>query len=480
MGMLRVVRRPGFLIAVLSTAGICVSLMQTLVIPLMPELPRLLDTSPANASWVITATLMTACVAMPVFGRLGDIYGPKRLMIACAALLTVGSLIAATSTSLIPLVIGRGLQGFGLPIIALGISVMRACVPPDRVGSAMAMMSSSLGVGGALGLPLSAFIAQNFDWHMLFWFSAVLGATAMLVFAVLLPTVPPVSKDRFDPIGAIGLAAGLITLLLGISKGSDWGWTSVTTLAMFGSSAVIFVLFGWWELRSPSPIVDLRTSARLPVLTTNLASVSVGFAMFALSLTGPQILELPTETGYGLGLSMLEAGLWMAPGGLAMMVTAPIAARIMARSGPKFTLSIGCLVISVSYVAGTQLLGAPWHVSLFWVMVNIGVGFAFASMPTLIIAAVPVSETAAANGINQLARSLGTSLSSAVIGAVMGAMTTTVAGHQVPSREAVVAALLIAAGAAGVAALLAMAIPRAKNDETVQPAPAVAVAASAR
>ncbi|MGV0837803.1 MFS transporter [Mycolicibacterium thermoresistibile] len=478
--MLPVVRRPGLLIAALSAAGICVSLMQTLVIPLMPELPKLLDTSPADASWVITATLMTACVATPMFGRLGDMYGPKRMLLWCAVLLTAGSLIAAMSTSLIPLVIGRGLQGFGLPIIPLGISVMRACVPPERVGSAMAMMSSSLGVGGALGLPLSAFIAQNFDWHMLFWFSAALGVTAMVVFTALVPRVPPVARDRFDPIGAVGLAAGLITLLLGISKGAAWGWTSVTTLVMFGSSAVIFALFGWWELRSTSPIVDLRTTARLPVLTTNLASVSVGFAMFALSLVGPQILELPAATGYGLGLTMLEAGLWMAPGGLAMMVTAPIAARVMARYGPKFTLCVGCAVISASYVAGTQLLGAPWQVSLFGVVASVGVGFAFASMPTLIIAAVPVSETAAANGINQLARSLGTSLSSAVIGAVMGAMTTTIAGHEVPSREALVAALLIAAVAAGVAALIALAIPRARNGETSEPAPVETVSATGR
>jgi len=474
------VRRPGLLIAALSAAGICVSLMQTLVIPLMPELPRLLNTSPTNASWVITATLMTACVATPMFGRLGDMYGPKRLLIACAALLTVGSLIAATSTSLLPLVLGRGLQGFGLPIIPLGISVMRACVPPDRVGSAMAMMSSSLGVGGALGLPLSAFIAQNFDWHMLFWFSAALGLTAMVVFTTLVPHVPPVARDRFDPVGALGLAAGLITLLLGISKGAGWGWTSATTLAMFSASAVIFVLFGWWELRSPSPIVDLRTTARLPVLTTNLASVSVGFAMFALSLVGPQILELPTSTGYGLGLSMLEAGLWMAPGGLAMMVTAPIAARVMARLGPKFTLCVGCTVICGAYVAGTQLLGAPWQVSLFGVVASVGVGFAFASMPTLIIAAVPVSETAAANGINQLARSLGTSLSSAVIGAVIGAMTTTVAGHEVPTRPALVAALLIAAGAAGLAALIALAIPRSKVADDAPAAPVEAVTSAGR
>src|SRR6478609_4251539 len=166
---------PGILVAVLSAAGISVSLMQTLIIPLIPELPKLLHASPSNASWAITATLLTAAVTTPVFGRLGDLYGPKPIMIVCAAVLVAGSLVSALSTSLVPFVIGRGLQGLGIPIIPLGISVLRASVPAERVGSAMGLMSSSLGVGGALGLPLGAVIAENLDWHALFWFATGLG-----------------------------------------------------------------------------------------------------------------------------------------------------------------------------------------------------------------------------------------------------------------------------------------------------------------
>jgi MFS family permease len=252
-----------------------------------------------------------------VFGRLGDLYGPKPILVVCATTLVAGSAIAALSNSLIPFVIGRGLQGVSIPIIPLGISVLRACVPPERVGSAMGLMSSSLGVGGALGLPLSAAIAQQFSWHALFWFATGIGAVLLVVFVLLVPRVPPSSADRLDPLGAVLLAGGLVTLLLGITKGRDWGWTSAWTLGMFGASLVVFAVFAVWQLRFDSPIVDLRTSARPPVLITNIASVGVGFAMFALSLIAPQVLELPAETGYGLGMSMLEAGLWMAPGGLA-------------------------------------------------------------------------------------------------------------------------------------------------------------------
>ncbi|WP_256371162.1 MFS transporter [Mycobacterium sp. PS03-16] len=462
-------RHPGVIVAVLSAAGISVSLMQTLMIPLIPELPVLLDTSAANASWAITATLLTAAVATPVFGRLGDMYGAKPMLIVCAALLTAGSLAAAVSDSLLPVLVGRALQGFGMPIIPLGISVLRATVPAHRVGTAMGLMSASLGVGGALGLPLSAVIADNLDWHALFWFAAALGVVCGVLFGALVPRLPAASTDRFDPLGTVLLAGGLIALLLAISKGGGWGWTSATTVGLFATSAAVFAVFAWWQLRCASPIVDLRATVRRPVLTTNAASVAVGFGLFAMSLIGPQILELPAITGYGLGLSMLHAGLWLAPGGLAMMVAAPVAARVAAARGPRFTLVLGSAIVSASYLAGLGLIDSAWRVCLFNVLVSVGVGFAFASLPALINAAVPVSETAAANGINALARALGTSISSAVIGAVLAGMTVSVGGHDYPSLGAVRVALVIAAAVAALAALLALAIPTSRRPDAAAP-----------
>ena len=463
----------------LAAAGISVSLMQTLVIPLIPELPTLLDTSAANASWAITATLLTAAVATPVFGRLGDMHGPKPILIICTVLLTIGSLIAALSSSLLLMVVGRALQGFGMPIIPLGISVLRASVPAHRVGTAMGLMSASLGVGGALGLPLSAVIADSFDWHALFWFAAALGTLSGLLFAALVPRIPSASADRFDGPGAVGLAAGLVLLLLGISKGGGWGWTSVTTLGMFAGSAVVLAVFGWWQLRNPMPLVDLRTTVRRPVLTTNLASVAVGFALFAMSLIGPQVLELPASTGYGLGQSMLHTGLWLAPGGLAMMVSAPVAARIAAVRGPRFTLVIGGAVVSASYLSGLALIQTPWQVMVFNVLVSIGVGLAFASLPALINAAVPMSETAAANGINALARALGTSISSAVIGAILAGMSVTVGGAVFPTLNALRIALVVAAGAAALATVMALLIP-AREDAVADDAETAPAGATAR
>ena len=455
------------LIAVLAAAGIAVSLMQTLVVPLVPQLPELLGTTPANASWAVTATLLTGAVATPMFGRLGDMFGPKRILVACAVILTVGSVIAAMTSSLAPLVIGRALQGFGAPVIPLGISVLRAALPADRVGGAMGMVSASLGVGGALGLPMSAVIAEHLSWHALFWCAAVLGLMSCILFATLVPDiVPSASMGRFDVLGALGLSAALLLLLLPISKGASWGWTSPMTLGLLIGSIVVFVAFGWWQYRAPTPLVDMRTTLKRPVLLTNLASIAVGFGMFGTSLLGPQLLQMPTMTGYGLGQSMVMAGLWMAPGGLAMMATSPIAGRVIAARGPRFTLILGAVIIAVGYLGGTQLLGSPAGILVFGVVCSTGVGFAFAALPTLINSAVPVSETAAANGINSLARSLGTSTSSAVTSAVLAQMTVVVAGHAFPTLTAFRTAMVIAGCAALLAAVIAMTIP------TSVPAPA--------
>jgi MFS family permease len=450
---------PGVLIAVLAAAGITVSLTQTLMIPLIPELPALLGTSPANASWTITVTLLTAAVATPVFGRFGDMYGPKPMLMICAGTMAAGSLLAAVSSSLVPFIIGRGLQGMSLPIIPLAISVLRSALPTDRVGPAMGLISSSLGVGGALGLPLSAVVAQKADWHSLFWGAGVLGILAVLLFHFLVPDIPPSSDDKFDPLGTLLLAVALVTLLLPISKGSTWGWTSSTTLVMFGVSVVVFAVFARWQFRTTAPIVDLRTTLRRPVLTTNIAAVLVCFSMFALSLIAPQVLELPTGTGFGLGQSMLQAGLWLAPGGLAMMLAAPLATRTAARRGAKFTLVAGSAIIAIAYLGALWLLGSPVAVMVANIVISLGVGFAYSSLPALINAAVPVSETAAANGINALARSLGTSVSSAVIGVVLATMTISYGGHTMPSLHGLRTALLIAAGVAALAAVVAMTIP---------------------
>nr|WP_264086355.1 MFS transporter [Amycolatopsis lexingtonensis] len=434
--------------------------MQTLVIPLIPALPGLLHASAADATWAITATLLAGAVATPTVGRLGDMYGKRRMLLLSLGALVAGSTIGALSDSLAPMVAGRALQGLAAGVIPLGISIMRDELPAERLGSATALMSASLGVGGALGLPAAALLAENADWHVLFWTATGLGLVVVGLVVALVPESPVRTGGRFDVPGAAGLSIALVCLLLAISKGADWGWGSPATLGLFAVAVVVLLLWGRWELRTAQPLVDLRTTARRQVLLTNIASAVFGFAMFAMSLVLPQLLQLPAATGYGLGKSMLVVGLVMAPSGLVMMALAPVSARISRTRGPKTTLMLGAVVVAAGYALGIGLMSATWQLVVVSSVIGAGIGLAYGAMPALVMGAVPVSETAAANSLNTLMRSIGTSVSSATAGLVLARLTISFGPVSLPSQNGFRLVLAMGSAAALIALAVAAFLPR--------------------
>ncbi|MER0484759.1 MFS transporter [Streptomyces sp. Edi2] len=452
-------RSRGGIVPVLAFSGIVVAVMQTLLVPVIKDLPVLLNTAPSNATWVMTATLLAGAVSTPIMGRLGDLYGKRRMLLTSLAVMVVGSLVCGFTSDLLTMIVGRALQGFAMGAIPLGIGIMRDELPRERLGSAMGLMSSSIGVGGGLALPAAALVAQHANWHALFFGAAGLGVLSMLLTFLVVPESAVRARGRFDVAGALGLSAGLVALLLPITKGSDWGWGSPTTLGLFGLAALILVLWGVMELRIADPLVDLRTTARREVLLTNLASITVGVAFYAISLVLPQLLQLPESTGYGLGRSMVVAGLCVAPLGLTMMFVAPLYARIAARRGPKVSLLLGMLVIAIGYGAGIGLMDAPWQTVIIAVVIGAGIGLAYSSLPALIIGAVDPSETGAANGLNTLMRSIGTSVSSAVIGMVLAHMSQRVGPATVPTLAGFRVSFLIATAAVLVGVVLASFLP---------------------
>ena len=448
------------MIAVLAVTGLIAAFMQTLVTPIIPELPKLLDTTQADASWVLTATLLAAAISTPISGRLGDMYGKRRIVLLLLCIMVAGSILSAFSDTLVPMVVGRVLQGVGLGVIALGISILRDVIHPKNLGGAVALVSATLGVGGALGLPLAATIAQYLDWHFLFWLATVFGVIAIGLVATIIPVSTLRAGGRFDFVGAVGLAVGLVGILLAISKGTDWGWTSPLTLGLLGGGLLVLVAWGLFELRAANPLIDLRVAARRPVLLTNLASISVGFAFFVVTAALPVVLEAPVTSEVGLGLPLILASLCLMPLGLVMFVMSPVAARLSNARGPRTSLILGGIIITIGFGLGIVLLDQVWHIILISTITGLGVGFAYAAMPTLIMRAVPPSETAAANGLNSVMRTLGSTLSATVVGVILSTHLLVTDGVPTPSREAF--AIVFAMGAAVVLAgvVIALFIPR--------------------
>lgn len=456
-------RRPGFLIGVLATAGIASAFTQTMVAPLISQLPGIFDASPANTAWIITATLLAGAVSVPIAGRMGDLFGKKKMMLLLTLPLILGGMVCAVAPTVEIMITGRALQGIGAGIVPLGIAMLRDLVPKEKLSSAIATVSATLGVGGAIGLPVSAAVIEFADWRVLFWASAVATLLVAIAIFCFIPSTPAgAAGQRFDGLGALGLTIALISLILAVSKGSGWGWTSTTTLGLFAVAAVSFVLWGFWETRTKDPLVDLRTTLRPRVLLTNIASIFVGFGMYASMLVMPQILQLPGSTGYGLGQSILAAGLWLAPPGLMMLFLSPVGGRLSNKRGPKFTLVLGVSILALGYVVGVFGMGTTWGILATGVVINSGVALAYGAMPSIIMSSVPRSETASANGFNTLMRSLGTTIGAAVIGLVLAQMTIPLGGVEVPSEDGFRTALLIGAGVSVVAAIIAAFIPAAK------------------
>ncbi|PUA82682.1 MFS transporter [Nocardioides currus] len=468
--------RPRLAIGVLCLGGLSAALTQTMVIPIQSELPRLLSTSPSNAAWVVTITLLAAAVTMPVAGRIADLVGKQRVLFVSSALLLVGSAVCAMSESLAPMLAGRALQGLAMGFIPVGISFIREFAPPEMASTAVATMSATLGVGGAIGLPLAAWIADRGDWHALFWVATGLAAVITLLVGVAVPHVHDGSSGRLDVPGTVGLAVGLSAFLVGVSKGSAWGWDSGRTWGAIVLGLVVLVAWGVFELRQDEPLVDLRTTAELPVLMTNLAAVAIGFGMMAQSIVVPQLLQMPAATGYGLGQSILAAGLWMAPAGLMMLVFAPVSSGLMRSIGAKRTLMIGAAVLGAGYLVALVLMDAPWQLLIASCVASAGVGIGYAAMPTLILDSVPATEAASAVGVNGLMRSTGTTLAAAVMATLLTSSTTTVGGFAIPSEGAFRWCFVVGALAAFVGVAIAAAVPTLRSAGSDATAPATVTA----
>jgi MFS family permease len=463
-------------IAALCVGSLSGALMQTLVIPIQNELPALLHTNASNASWAVTATLLAGGVTMPVSGRLADMFGKKKVLATSAGILVVGSVVAAVSSSFIWFLIGRVLQGLAMGYIAVAISMVREVASKQRQAGAVAAVSATMGVGGAIGLPLSAWIAESFSWHDLFWVSAVVGAVVLIVTLVVVPGVRDAHPGHIDIGGIVGLAVGLSLLLAGVSKSSEWGWGSGKTLGSIVIGALVLLVWGWYQLRHHDPIVDLRSTIRRPVLLTNVAALLVGFGMMAQMIVVPQLLELSEATGYGLGQSILQAGLWMAPGGLMMMSFAPVSSALINRLGARSTLAIGATVIAAGYVFALGMMNSPWQLMLASMIVSAGVGIGYAAMPTLIMDNVPAAESGAGVGVNTLTRSIGTTTAGAVMAAILTSATTTIGGHAVPDKTAFQLCFLLCAAVSLVGAAVALFVSRRKTPVEEAESPAAPMA----
>jgi EmrB/QacA subfamily drug resistance transporter len=449
-------------LGILTLAGTAAALQQTMVIPALPVLQRDLDTTTTWATWVLTVFLLVGSVCTPIIGKLGDQYGKERLLTLSLAVFFLATLGCAVAWNIWSLIAFRAVSGVGAAVFPLSFGIIRDEFPPDRVGVGIGLVSAVFGVGGGFGIVLSGVIVDNASWRWLFVVGAIAVGAAVVLVHRFVPESPVKTRSRIDVPGAVLFSLGLIALLLGLTEGEEWGWTSAGVLGLFALSAGLLVVWGWVESRVPEPLVDMRMLSHRPVLFTNITALIAGFAMFGAFVLIPNFVETPNGLppglarlpDYGFDASATEAGLFLLPSSVMLLFAGPVAGLLGRRWGMKWPLSLGMLCVAVSVGSMAVWNDEPWQLLLPIGLLGIGVGFAYAGMATLITEAVRLEETGVATGMNTVMRTVG-----GVVGGQVGAalLTTYTIGHtSVPSVTGYEAMFAMAAMAAAVGSVVAV------------------------
>ena len=465
-------------LAILATAGTAFALQQTMVIPALPALQHDLHTTTTWVTWVVTVFLLVASVATPILGKLGDQHGKGRLLVISLGLFLVGCVGAAAAWDIWSLIAFRAVSGLGAAVFPLSFAIIRDEFPPEKVGVGIGLVSAVFGVGGGFGIVLSGLIVDHFSWRWLFVVGSVAVAASLVLAHRFVPESPVKTPSRVDVPGAFLLSTGLVSLLLALTEGESWGWTSGRILGLFAAGAVLLVAWGFVELRVPEPLVDMRMLARRPVLMTNLTGLISGFAMFGTFVLVPNFVETPHDlpprlsrlVDYGFGATTTEAGLYLLPASFVLLFAGPVAGLLGRRVGMKWPLALGMLSVAVAGSMLARWHDEPWQILAAMPFLGIGVGFAFAAMATLIAEAVRPTETGVATGMNTVTRTIGGVVGGQIGAALLSAYT--IDGTAVPAATGFEVTFAAGAGFALLGAALALFVtPRRRA-----PRPAVAPA----
>ena len=461
--------RPRALIAGLSVVVLTVAVLQTAVVPVLGIIADQLNASTVAVSWAVTANLLAAAAATPLIGRLADLHPKKRVLLSVLAVVLVGSILAATTTSLALLILGRVLQAASFALYPIGISILREELPEDRMVSAMSVLSGTLGFGGGTGLVVVGLLMRDHaNYHRVFWLTTGFTVLVIAIVVLVVPARPRTATGTIDWLGAAGLAAGLSAILLAITQGNSWGWRSPGTLACAVSGVAILVGWWLWEKRAEQPLVSIRMLTRRPIMLTNLATIFVGMGLYFAFLGLTLFVQIPREAaGYGFGATVLEASVvYLLPGAVTGFLVALVSGRFIDRFGARPVLVVAAAAGITGFLFIAFAHSAPWQVIAASILANVYISLGYGALPTLVVNEVAAGETGVATSMNAIARTIGSSTAAALVAVLLAR---TVGGTSVPMESSFVAIFIGGAATAALAmVLIALSRVRARAIETVE------------
>lgn len=396
---------------------------QVMVYVAIPTLMGVFSIDAAQVSWAITVFLLVGAATAAVAGRLGDLYGRKKMLIILMVISAIGSIISLAFGTFEGILVGRALQGTSAAIFPLLVGIAREVVPAPRVPVLVSITTGTAIIGGALSGLLAGILLDLGDWRLMFLASAILAVVALIGAALVLPlstVVPDAHSGRLDILGAIVFAPAVAAILYGVNTSRAVGWGNPLVLGLVIGGAALFAFWIVWELKIKNPMFNLRLFRNPALVLTAVATATVGLGIFAATaLMRELLLQGPAEAQVGLGLSPTEAGLWGLIGGVIGFVISPFGGKIASKFGAKVTTGIG-LVVSLIGFFGLAIVDSLWIAIAATVIISVGTALVLAGLPNLVVEAVPPHNTGEAVGlVYGVGRTLFAAIGTAIVGMLL-------------------------------------------------------------
>jgi len=359
-----------------------------------------------TTGWFITAYLLVGAGTAAVAGRLGDIYGRKNIITIQLLLGVVGSLISIAFPTFWPILIGRSLQGLTAALLPLCFGLVRQHVPPKWVPAAIGLGVTGAGGGVITGLVVGGMIVDHYDWQMIFVASAIFATIGAILFHIYVPKVKNTGeKEKTEFLSGLLFVPGTVGVLLYISKGSLWGWTSKEMFMLLAASILILVIWARLSLRHENPLINVRLLMQRNVLIANIAMMILAMTALQVNLVFSLFLQQPSWTGAGLGTTATIAAFTKAPGNILALFAAPFCGYLAIRWGHKFALSLSAVIVAIGWALASQ-----YHTDIYFIMVclcitSIGTAMTYTALPNIVMDSVPLNRTSEATGMLTVTRS---------------------------------------------------------------------------
>lgn len=462
-------RSPRLMVAGLSIVVLTVAVLQTAVVPVLGIIADQLHASTIGVSWAVTANLLAAVAATPLIGRLADLHSKRRVLLVVLAVVLAGSVLAATTSSLELLIVGRVLQAASYALYPISIAILREELSSERLMSAMSVLSGTLGFGGGTGLVVVGLLMSgDAGYHRVFWLTTAFTVIVIAIVVLVVPDRPRSVHGTIDWLGATGLAAGLSAGLLAVTQGQSWGWASPATVGCALGAVALLAGWWWWERRARQPLVSTTMLTRRPILLTNLATIFVGMGLYFAFLGLTQFVQIPRETaGYGFGATVLEASIvYLLPGAFVGFLIALFSGRFIDRYGARPVLVVAALAGIAGFAFIAFAHGQTWQVIVAGILANAYISLGYGALPALVVSEVDAGETGVATSMNAIARTIGSSTAAALVAVLL---TRAVPGTSLPMESSFFAIFLGGAVTALMAmVLIALSRPSTRTIDSVE------------